>query len=137
MKAIPYSLVVGSLMCSQVCTHLDIAFIVSVLGRYLSDLGQSHWKVAKKALRYLQDTKDFMWTYRHSETLGVVSLIDSYYAGYVDDKKSTSGYIFMMNEGPVCGKVSSRHLQLLLLWRQRMWHVRRLLVMQYGCGTSF
>ena len=34
-------------------------------------------------------------------------------------------------------KVSSRHLQLLLLWRQSMWRVIRLLVMQYGCGTSF
>ena len=37
MKATPYSLVVGSLMYPQVCTHPDIAFVVGVLGRYLSD----------------------------------------------------------------------------------------------------
>ena len=42
MKTVPDSLVVGSLMSAQVCTRLDIAFIVSVLGRYLSDLGQNH-----------------------------------------------------------------------------------------------
>ena len=42
MKAIPYSLVVGSLMYAQLCTRPDIAFIVSVLGRYLSDPGHSH-----------------------------------------------------------------------------------------------
>ena len=42
MKAIPYSLVVGSLMYAQVCTRLDIAFVVGVLGRYLSDPGKSH-----------------------------------------------------------------------------------------------
>ena len=53
MKAVPYSLVVGSLMYAQVCTHLDIAFVIGVLGRYLSDPGQSHWKAAKKVLRYL------------------------------------------------------------------------------------
>ena len=53
MKAITYSLIVGSLMYAQVCTHLDIAFVVSMLGRYLSDLGQSHWKATKKVLRYL------------------------------------------------------------------------------------
>ena len=53
MKAIPYSSVVDNLMYAQVCTHPDIAFVVGVLGRYLSDPSQSHWKVAKKALRYL------------------------------------------------------------------------------------
>ena len=42
MKVIPYSSVVGSLMYVQVCTRPNIVFVVSVLGRYLSDLGQSH-----------------------------------------------------------------------------------------------
>ena len=42
MKAISYSSVVGNLMYVQVCTHPDIAFIVGVLGRYLSDPSQSH-----------------------------------------------------------------------------------------------
>ena len=53
MKAIPYSSVVGSLMYAQVCTRLDIAFVVSMLGKYLSDPSQSHWKATKKVLRYL------------------------------------------------------------------------------------
>ena len=99
MKAIPYSSVVGSLMYAQVCTRPDIAFIVSVLGKYLSDPGQSHWKVAKKVLRYLQDTKDLIWTYWRFDALGVVGFNDSYYADCIDDKKSTSGYIFMMTKG--------------------------------------
>ena len=42
MKAISYSSIVGSLMYAQVCTRLDVAFVVDVLGRYLSDPGQSH-----------------------------------------------------------------------------------------------
>ena len=63
MKVVPYFSVVGSLMYVQVCTCLDIAFVVGVLGKYLSDPGQSHWKVAKKVLMYLQGTKDFMLTY--------------------------------------------------------------------------
>ena len=60
MKAVPYSSVMGSLMYAQVCTHPDIAFVVGLLGRYLSDLGQSHWKATKKVLRYLQGTKDLI-----------------------------------------------------------------------------
>ena len=53
MKVVLYSSVMGSLMYAQVCTRPNIAFVVSMLGRYLSDPGQSHWKVAKKVLRYL------------------------------------------------------------------------------------
>ena len=66
MKTIPYSLVMGSLTCAKV--RPDIAFVVSVLGRYLSDLGQSHWKAAKNVFRFLQGTKDLMLTYRHTNT---------------------------------------------------------------------
>ena len=58
LKVVPYSSVVGCLMYAQVCTHPNIAFVVDVLGRYLSDLGQSHWKEVKKILRYLQGTND-------------------------------------------------------------------------------
>ena len=42
MKAVSYSSVVDSLMYAQVFTRLDIAFVVGVLGRYLSDPNQSH-----------------------------------------------------------------------------------------------
>ena len=42
MKAIPYSSIVSSLMYPQVCTRPNIAFVVGVLGRYLSDPSQSH-----------------------------------------------------------------------------------------------
>ena len=101
MKTVPYAYVVGSLMYAQVCTRPSIAFVVGVLGRYLSDPGQSLWKVAKKFLRYLQGTKDLMLTYQHTDTLEVAGFSDSDYAGYVDDKKSTSRYIFMMVRGVV------------------------------------
>ena len=63
MKAVPYSSVVSSLMYAQVCTRPDIPFVVDVLGRYLSNLDQSHWKAAKKVLRYHKGTKDLMLTY--------------------------------------------------------------------------
>ena len=101
MKAIPYSSVVGRLMYAQVCTRPVIAFIVDVLGRYLSDPDQSHWKAAKKVLRFLEGTKDLMLTYRCTDTLEVVGFSDYDYTGCMEDKKSTSYYIFMMAEGVV------------------------------------
>ena len=93
MKAVPYSSVVGRLMYAQVCTRLDIAFVVGMLGKYLSDPSQTHWKAAKKVLRYLQGTKDLILTYQHTNTLEVVGFSDSDYTGCVNDKNSTFCYI--------------------------------------------
>ena len=91
-------------MYAQACTRPDIAFVIGVLGRCLSDPGQSHWKEVKKVLRYLHGTKDLMLTYWRTDILEVVGFNDSDYAGYVDDKNSTYGYIFMMTEGAISWK---------------------------------
>ena len=40
-----------------------------------------------------------MLKYQHTDILEVVGFSDSNYAGCMDDKKSTFGYIFMMVEG--------------------------------------
>ena len=39
---VPYFSILGSLMYAQVCKHPDIAFVVGVLSRHLSNLDQSH-----------------------------------------------------------------------------------------------
>ncbi|XP_062075278.1 secreted RxLR effector protein 161-like [Humulus lupulus] len=96
MSNVPYASVVGSLMYAQVCTRPDIAFVVNVLGRYLSDPGRDHWVAAKKVLRYLQRTKNFMLVYKQVENLRAVGYSDSDFGGYVGDLKSTSGYIFTL-----------------------------------------
>ena len=101
MKNIPYASVVGSLMYAQVCTRPDIAFIVGMLGRYQSNPGMDHWRAAKKVMRYLQGTKDYMLMYRHTDNLDVIGYSDSDFAGCVDSRKSTSGYIFMMAGGAI------------------------------------
>ena len=52
MQKIPYSSAVGSLMYVQVCTCPDIAFIVGMLDKYMSNPRVYHWKVAKRVMRY-------------------------------------------------------------------------------------
>ncbi|KAJ0585764.1 putative RNA-directed DNA polymerase [Helianthus annuus] len=110
MSQIPYVSVVGSLMYAQVCTRPDIAYIAGMLGRYQSNPGLDHWKAAKKVLRYLQGTKDYKLTYRRSDHLEVVGYSDSDFAKCKDDKKSTSGYIFMLAGGPISWKSHKQQL---------------------------
>ena len=42
MERFSYALAIGSLMYAQVCTRPDIAYIVGMLSRYLSNLGMDH-----------------------------------------------------------------------------------------------
>ncbi|RDX64612.1 hypothetical protein CR513_56816, partial [Mucuna pruriens] len=104
MQKIPYALAVGSLMYAQVCTRPDIAFVVGVLSRYLSDPGMQHWKAVKRVMRYLRRTKGHMLTYRKSEDLEIIGYSDSDFAGCQDSKRSTSGYIYMMARGAISWK---------------------------------
>jgi hypothetical protein len=66
MKAILYASAVRSLMYAQVCTRPDLAFVTGMLERYQKNPDKPHWDGVKKALRYLQDTKDLMLTYKKS-----------------------------------------------------------------------
>ncbi|RDX63369.1 hypothetical protein CR513_58210, partial [Mucuna pruriens] len=79
-------------MYAQVCTRADIAFVVEVLSRYLSDPGMQHWKTIKRVMRYLKRTKGYMVTYRKSEGLEIIV------------KCSTSGYIYMLAGGAISWK---------------------------------
>ena len=45
-----------------------------------------------------------MLTYQHSNILDVVGFCDAHFAGCIDDKKFTMGYIFMMAGGAVSWK---------------------------------
>jgi hypothetical protein len=110
MKNIPYASTVGSLMYAQVYTRPDIAFAVGMLGRYQSDPGLDHWRAAKKVMRYLQGTKDYMLMYRRTDNLEVIGYSDSDFAGCIDSRKSTSGYIFLMASGAVSWRSAKQTL---------------------------
>ena len=51
MKDVPYASVVGSLMYAQVCTRPNLSFVVSILGRFLSNPVHVHWLATKRIMR--------------------------------------------------------------------------------------
>ena len=62
----------------------------------------SHWLATKRILRYLKGTTGFGIFYRKEESsLKLVAFTDSDYAGDLDDRRSTSGYVIMMGYGAV------------------------------------
>ncbi|CAI8599964.1 unnamed protein product [Vicia faba] len=97
-------------MYAQVCIRPDLAFIVGVLGRYLSNPGMQHWIAVKRVMRYLKRIRDFVLTYRKSDNLEIIGYCDSYFVGCPDSRRSTSGYIFLLAGGAVSWKSSKQTL---------------------------
>ena len=52
-------------------------------------------------MRYLQRTKDFMLTYKKSNQLEIIGYSDSDFFGCQDSRRSTTGYIYMLDGGAI------------------------------------
>jgi hypothetical protein len=109
IKAVPYASAVRSLMYAQVCTRPELAFVTGMLERYQKNPDKPHWDGVKKDLRYLQGTKGLMLTYKKSDApLEIVGYSYSDFAGCLDTKKSTSGYIFTLANRAISWKSSKQ-----------------------------
>jgi len=62
---------------------------------------ESHWKVEKKILPYIQGIIQFGIHYSSGGTPFLISFADSNWAGDLDDQNSTTSYIFNLGSGPV------------------------------------
>ena len=95
------------------CTRSDIALVMSVTSRYQVNPGKEHWIAVKNILEYLRRTKDLMLIFDKGSKLKVEGYIDSDFMTDVDDRKSTSGCIFLVIVVRLAGRVSSsRSLQI-------------------------
>ncbi|XP_044475753.1 secreted RxLR effector protein 161-like [Mangifera indica] len=103
MCEVPYASAVGSLMYAMLCTRPDIAFAVSAVSKYQSNPGERHWTTVKAILKYLRRTKELILGYGGSE-LTLKGYSDSDFQSDVDDRKSTSAFIFVCNGGAVSWK---------------------------------
>ncbi|CAM8947820.1 unnamed protein product [Rhodiola kirilowii] len=70
----------------------------------MSSPKEDHMLAAKRVLRYLKGTTDLGLFYKKEADpkLKAYTDTDSDYAGDVDDRKSTSGYVFLMSGAAVC-----------------------------------
>lgn len=96
-----YQSAIGGLMYLAVSTRPDIAFAVNNLARFNSNPQKEHWTAVKRILRYLKGTTNIGILYKQDESEKCVGYSDADWAGDTSDRKSTSGYIFMLSGGPV------------------------------------
>lgn len=95
-----YKQIVGSLLYLT-ATRPDMMFVVSLLSRYMECPIELHLQAAKRVFRYLKGTINFGVLYKKGGVEGLKAYSDSDYASDVEDRKSTSGYVFILSSGAV------------------------------------
>jgi hypothetical protein len=100
-----YASAVGSLMYAMVYTRPDIAHAMGVLSRYMSKPGKEHWTTINRVFGYLRGTTNYGLCYQGRPGLDKVAdihgFVDADWAGDLDHKRSTSGYVFNLFGGAI------------------------------------
>ena len=119
-----YQSAIGSLMYLSVSTRPDISYAVNNLARFSSNPQEEHWTALKRLLRYLRGTQKHGILYTKHGSNTCVGYTDADWAGDVNDRKSTSGYTFLLSGGAVSRKSQNRNVlpsrlrkQNILLWQ--------------------
>ena len=105
MSRVPYASAVSSLMYAMVCTRLDIAHVVGLLSRFMSKPRKEHWTAMKWVFMYLCGTSDYCLCHQGrlglDKMLDICGFVDANWAGDLDQRRSTSGYVFNLFGGAV------------------------------------
>src|SRR5260370_2655126 len=93
-----YQSAVGALMYPMLGTRPDLAYTVAALGRHAASPGADHQRALDRAFRYLRATSDRQLIFQRGTPSGTVlhGFVDADCATDVNDRKSTSGFVFML-----------------------------------------
>ena len=97
-SSLPYRALLGVLMWFAVGTRLDIAQAIGELGRSTERWSTRHYFALQHVLQYLAGTMDYRLLYRHNTSHGMVPqvFVDANWAGDVETRRSTSGYVILI-----------------------------------------
>ncbi|KAE8187238.1 hypothetical protein CF335_g7232 [Tilletia laevis] len=81
----------------------DVIFAAGCLGRFQSNPSEEHEALLQQTLRYIRRTKDWtlVYTRSSSSTNPLVGFCDSDYAGDVQTRRSTTGFVYYAFGNPI------------------------------------
>ena len=101
MSKIPYMQAIGCLLFAAQISRPDITCAVNLLSRYCTNPGKPHWQAVKRIMRYLKGTLNLGIVYEKEPDGNVKGFCDADWAGSVDDRQSTTGYIFIYQNAAI------------------------------------
>ncbi|POM68330.1 Integrase catalytic core protein [Phytophthora palmivora] len=100
----PYRELVGALMYLATSTRPDIAYAVGEVAKFCERYNKSHWVAAKRILKYLKTTQDVGLVFNGGIKGELVGYADANWAGDLDTRRSTTGYVFFFNGSAISWK---------------------------------
>jgi transposase InsO family protein len=108
-----YQSAVGALQYAASGTRPDISFAVSALSKYSSNPDSSHFAALKRLFRYLRGTSHYSITYKgmgdKSSQPQLLGYSDSDWANDRDDRRSVTGYAFLLSGGAISWSSKKQH----------------------------
>ena len=95
-----YQSMVGSLIYAAIATRPDIAQAVGTLAKFNSSPNEAHLTAVKRVFRYLKGTVKLRLSYEASDK-DVEGYSDADWAADSEDRRSTSGNVFLMSNGAI------------------------------------
>jgi len=100
-KGFPYHQAVGSLMYAMLCTRPNLAYLINVLSQHMENPNMEHWMVVKRIFQYLQGTLEMKLQLGATPSKEVFGYCDADWGGDLEDKRSTTGFVFMIGGGAI------------------------------------
>ena len=108
MANVPYRQLIGGLLHLSITVRPDISFAVGVLSRYIQNSGEGNWKAGKRVLRYLRDTSHHGIVFEKNGNREIQGYCDADFADDLDDRKSTTGIVFMHGGAAISWRSKTR-----------------------------
>jgi hypothetical protein len=100
-KGFPYQQAVGSLMYAMLCTRPDLAYPIRVLSQHTANPSMEHWMAVKRIFQYLQGTLQMKLQFGATPSKEVLGYCDVDWAGDLEDRRFTTGFVFMIGGGAI------------------------------------
>lgn len=97
----PLKNLIGNLSYLSIWSRPDITYATNFVSRHNDDNKREMWKHSKRILRYLNGCKDDKLVFTKGGDLKLVGYTDSDWGGDVNDRKSTTGYLFKIGNNIV------------------------------------
>ena len=89
-------------------TRPDITFAVCNVARFCTKPTSNHWSAVKRIFRYLRGTSKVGIVYTKQNSYSCVGYSDADWAGDKNDRKSTSGYCFLLGSGLISWRTNKQ-----------------------------
>lgn len=101
METRTYQSALRALMYAMLATCPDLAYSVGALSKHSAKPTPEHWTALMRVYRYLRKMADKRLTFRGKDSATPIGYVDVDWASDVNDRRSITGYVFVMAGGAV------------------------------------